>query len=196
MRCGWLPGSSEAASWKRPRVRPGPSCAIIGESSSTDERVPVDVSLRPLEDEDVPRLRRWLAAEHVRPWFEHPDAWIEEVEGRRGAFSWIRHFIIEAGGAPAGFCQYYPFACSGEAWNGSQPIEGTYSLDYLVGEPSWLRCGVARAALALLVERIAAEADAQRVIVQPDPGNAASRGLLMDGGFSYDQADDLFILEI
>ena len=156
----------------------------------------MDTSLRLFEDEDVPRLRRWLAAEHVRLWFEHPDAWIEEVEGRRGAFSWIRHFIVEADGAPVGFCQYYPFARSGEDWNGAQPIEGTYSLDYLVGEPSRLRCGVARAALALLVECIAAEADAQRVIVQPDPGNAASRALLMANGFSYDKADDLFVLEV
>nr|WP_221898973.1 GNAT family N-acetyltransferase [Gordonibacter massiliensis (ex Traore et al. 2017)] len=158
--------------------------------------MPVDVALRPFEDEDAPRLRRWLAAEHVCPWFEHPDAWIEEAEGRQGAFSWIRHFVIEVDGAPGGFCQYYPFACGGEDWNGAQPVAGTYSLDYLVGEAAFLRCGVARAALELLVERIAAEPDAERVIVQPDAGNEASRALLRAAGFFYDEADDLFVLEV
>ena len=154
----------------------------------------MDIALRPLEDEDVPRFRRWLAAEHVRPWFEHPDDWIAEVEGRHDEFSWIRHFIIEADGAPVGFCQLDPLEASGEDWNGSQPVEGTYSLDYLVGEPSLLRRGVARAALAQLVERIAAEPNAKRVIVQPDAGNAASRGLLRALGFAYDELDDLFVL--
>lgn len=33
----------------------------------------MDVTLRPFEDDDLPHLRRWLAADHVRPWFEQPD---------------------------------------------------------------------------------------------------------------------------
>lgn len=156
----------------------------------------MDVTLRSFEDEDVSRLRHWLAADHVRPWFEHPDDWIAEVKGRRGANAWISHFIIEADGAPAGFCQFYPFAASGEDWNGAQPVEGTYSLDYLVGEPSLLRRGVARDALAQLLGRIATEPDAARVIVQPDAGNAASRGLLCALGFAHDEADDLFVLTL
>lgn len=154
------------------------------------------ITLRPLEDVDVIHLRRWLAADHVRPWFEHPDDWLAEVEGRHGEFSWIRHFIIEVDSVPVGFCQYYPFERSGEDWNGSQPVEGTYSLDYLVGEPSYLRRGVAQAALANLTERIAAEPDAQRIIVQPDAGNDASRHLLRASGFTYDEADDLFVFDL
>lgn len=156
----------------------------------------MDVTLRPFEDDDVPRLRRWLAADHVRPWFEQPDDWMAEVEGRHGEYAWISHFVIEVDGAPGGFCQSYPFSASGEDWNGAQPVKGTYSLDYLVGEPALLRCGVARAALALLLERIAADPGAERVIVQPDRENAASRGLLRALGFAYDEADDLFVMAL
>lgn len=154
------------------------------------------ITLRPFEDADGPHLRRWLVTEHVRPWFEHPDAWLAEVEGRHGEFSWIRHFIIEVDGVRVGFCQYYPFERSGEDWNGSQPVEGTYSLDYLVGEPSYLRRGVAQSALANLTECIAAEPDAKRIIVQPDADNVASRGLLRISGFAYDEANDLFVLDL
>ena len=58
----------------------------------------MDVTLRPFEDDDLPRLRRWLAADHVRPWFEQPEAWMAEVEGRHGEYAWISHFVIEADG--------------------------------------------------------------------------------------------------
>ena len=108
----------------------------------------MDVALRPFEDDDLPRLRRWLAADHVRPWFEQPEDWMAEVEGRHGEYAWISHFVIEADGEPVGFCQLYPFSASGEDWNGALPVEGTYSLDYLLGEPTLLRRGIARAALA------------------------------------------------
>ena len=65
----------------------------------------MDVTLRPVEDDDRPRLRRWLAADHVSPWFEQPDDWMAEAEGRHGKYAWISHFVIEVDGEPAGFCQ-------------------------------------------------------------------------------------------
>lgn len=156
----------------------------------------MDVALRPFEDDDLPRLRRWLAVDHVRPWFEQPEDWMAEVEGRHGEYAWISHFVIEADGEPVGFCQLYPFSASGEDWNGALPVEGTYSLDYLLGEPTLLRRGIARAALSQLIGLIAAEPDAERIIVQPDRENVASRGLLRALGFSYDEADDLFAMDV
>ena len=152
------------------------------------------VQLRPLADSDVPLLAKWLYAPHVAPWFEHPQSWLNEVETRRTSFCWISHFIICADGAPIGFCQYYPYAQSGEDWQGDVPTEGAYSLDYLIGEAAYLRRGCAREALLQLGARIKAQPDAQRIIVQPDADNAASQNALRAAGYSHDAKNNLFLL--
>ncbi len=156
----------------------------------------MEIRLYPFADGDVALLERWLQAEHVKPWFEHPADWLREVRGRNGEFSFIRHFIIRADGAPVGFCQYYSYRESGETWHGALPAEGTYSIDYMIGETAFLRRGCAREAVLRMVGLIAAEPDAERIIVQPDDGNAASRGTLLSAGFAYDASDRLFLLEL
>ena len=108
-------------------------------------------ALRPLTDDDLPLLRHWLEKPHVRTWFEHPDHWLREARQRRTEFAWIRHFIALCGQTPVGFCQYYPYARGGENWHGSVPVDGSYSIDYLVGDETSLRRGLgARMVLALI----------------------------------------------
>ena len=103
--------------------------------------------LRPLDDSALPLAAGWLKQEYVKPWFTHPQSWLDEMNGRKGAFNWIRHFIILADGIPVGFCQYYPFWQSGEDWNGNLPSQGTYSIDYLIGDARYLRMGCATEAV-------------------------------------------------
>ena len=54
--------------------------------------------LRPLCDEDVPFVENWLRAEHVKPWFESPEAWLFEIDMRDGEFAFITHLIAETDG--------------------------------------------------------------------------------------------------
>ena len=143
--------------------------------------------LKKFTDQDIPLLTEWLGAEHIKPWFTDPQAWLDEVREREGEYSWIRHY---------GFCQYYPYWKSGEDWHGNIPVEGTYSIDYLIGEVENLKKGYASAAVRLLGERIAEEKDAKRIIVQPETDNHASRNTLLSAGYSYDTANGLFLLEI
>lgn len=152
--------------------------------------------LKKFTDQDIPLLTEWLGAEHIKPWFTDPQAWLDEVREREGEYSWIRHYIICRSSATIGFCQYYPYWKSGEDWHGNIPAEGTYSIDYLIGEVENLKKGYASAAVRLLGERIAEEKDAKRIIVQPETDNHASRNTLLSAGYSYDTANGLFLLEI
>lgn len=149
--------------------------------------------LKKFTDEDIPLLAKWLDTEHIKPWFTDPQAWLDEVREREGEYSWIRHYIICRSSATIGFCQYYPYWKSGEDWHGNIPAEGTYSIDYLIGEVENLQKGYAGAAVRLMGELIAEEKDAKRIIVQPETDNHASRNTLLSAGYSYDMANGLFL---
>ena len=152
--------------------------------------------LKKFTDQDIPLLTEWLGAEHIKPWFTDPQAWLDEVREREREYSWIHHYIICGDRGSIGFCQYYPYWKSGEEWHGNIPVEGTYSIDYLIGEVENLKKGYASAAVRLLGELIAEEKDAKRIIVQPETNNHASRNTLLSAGYSYDTAKGLFLLEI
>lgn len=152
--------------------------------------------LKKFTDEDIPLLAKWLDTEHIKPWFTDPQAWLDEVREREGEYSWIRHYIICKNSETMGFCQYYPYWKSGEDWHGNIPAEGTYSIDYLIGEVENLQKGYAGAAVRLMGKLIAEEKDAKRIIVQPETNNHASRNTLLSAGYSYDMANGLFLLEI
>lgn len=150
---------------------------------------------RKLRDRDINLIKKWLQAPHVAEWFKHPDAWIEEIQQRKTKYDFIRHFIIEDNNKPVGFCQYYDFSKGGETWNGSLPAEGSWSIDYLIGEPDYLGKGYGKFIVKQLTRDIFDSTDAQRVIVRPEPENKRSRNTLLSAGYCFDKPDDLFVCE-
>lgn len=150
--------------------------------------------LRPFEDHDLALFEAWLALDHIRPWYSPAGDWLEEVRGRHGAYAFICHHIILAGDTPIGFCQYYPYDDGGESWHGAVSLDGTYSIDYLIGDTAFLKKGCATAALIQLGKLVFAQADALRIIVQPEVENIASCKTLLAAGYAYDEENQLFIL--
>lgn len=57
---------------------------------------------------------------------------------------------------------------------------GSYSIDYMIGEPDCLRKGFGKMIMAELTDRIALHPDAERIVVQPEPENKASCGFVLD----------------
>lgn len=155
----------------------------------------MNIDLRPFADGDLPRFAQWLHRPHVAPWYTPVGDWLYEVENRGGEYAFICHFIIQAGGEPVGFCQYYPYWMGGEDWHGNLPLGGTYSIDYLIGEPEALRRGYGVQAIRLLTRAVFALPDAVRVIVQPEAENAASRAALTAAGYRFDAENGVFILQ-
>lgn len=154
------------------------------------------VALRAFRDGDLPLFRDWFARPHVAAWYGDPPAWISEVEKRHDDFAFIHHFIVEADGDPIGFCQFYEYVCSDEDWYGDLDVAGVFSIDYLIGEVSYLGKGNGSAIVDALVDRIGSRADARCVIVQPEPENKASCGALLSNGFSFDLSHELYVLDL
>ena len=154
----------------------------------------VSISLRPMIQADLARFREWLFLPHVAAWYTEPEDWIAEVEQQDGEFAFVRHWIAESEGKAIGFGQYYPYWLSGEDWHGNMPLSGTYSIDYMIGDKAFLGKGYGKQMILALLERIRTEPDANRVIVQPEPDNKASCGVLSSCGFCYDAENQIYLL--
>ena len=88
----------------------------------------------------------------------------------------------------------YQIMLEGETWHGSTSIEGTYSIDYLIGEEEYLGKGFGKRLIQTLIRKVFNETDAERIIVQPDKDNLPSRNTLLSAGFSYFEKDSIFII--
>ena len=155
-----------------------------------------ELLLRKLSDEDLPLLKRWLSLPHVCLWYHDPLDWLREVEKRNGEFSFLHHFIVEVGGHAVGFCQFYEYRHSGERWHGDTDVEGTYSVDYLIGDIDYLRKGFGTKMVKSLIERIKTQTRAKRIIVQPEPENTASCNTLLSCGFTLDKTKSFYVFTL
>jgi RimJ/RimL family protein N-acetyltransferase len=154
------------------------------------------ITLRKLENEDLDLFKKWVYAPHVAKWYEEPLSWIDEIEKRKGEFNWIHHFIAEFNGIPVGFCQYYEYKMSGETWHGEAEVEGAYSIDYMIGDPNFLGRGLSKTIVKELIAKIRLHPNAKRVIVQPEPENVRSCGLLLSSGFRFDTRNEIYVMEL
>ncbi len=155
----------------------------------------MNIHLTPFTDADMPLFIAWLETDYVEPWYTPTEDWINEVNKRESEYSWVKHYIIYADDVPIGFCQYYPYWMSGEDWNGSIPVEDTYSVDYLIGDVNFLRKGCASAALKQLNSIILGFTSAKRIIAQPEEENNASQKTLLSAGYRYDEDNKLYFIE-
>ncbi len=157
------------------------------------------LTLRFLRDDDISLMERWLYTPHVAKWYLHPEHYLAEIRGRHEKFSFLTHFIAEYEGTPIGFCQYYDCYFSQEheiwsdCWHALDNKGDVFSLDYLIGEPEFLRRGFGGKMISLMLEDLR-KLGAKKVIVQPEAENAASNNALEANGFKKSGED--YILEL
>ncbi len=140
-----------------------------------------NLKIRPLNDDDIKIIKTWLYKPHVKPWFTHPLDWIDEINKRFDEFSFIKHFITMHDDKPIGFCQYYK--CKQD--DPDFIYEGTYSIDYLIGEEEFLQKGYGKAQICLLINKVFSNEDAKTIIVDPDKENLISKKSLLSNGFVF-----------
>jgi len=153
--------------------------------------------IRLFKDDDLQLLDKWLHKEYIKKWFEVLDVctiddWLHEVKNRNGEFKWIHYLIVLVGNSPVGFCTYYKCVDAQEYWYGDISLEGTYSIDYLIGEEDYLGKGIGKKMVAELVEMIFAHEDAKKIIVQPDKNNKASCNVLLSNDFIFDKRNNIY----
>lgn len=155
-----------------------------------------ELILRKFLDSDIPLYKNWLYLPHVAAWYHDPQDWLYEVENRNTEYTWLHHFIAEVDGKPIGFCQYYAYCNSGETWHGNTEVRGTYSIDYMIGDASYLNRGFGKRIVIQLIQQIRTHENAERIIVQPEVENKASCNTLLSCGFVFDRENGIFIYDL
>ena len=147
------------------------------------------LELRLLHDNDIPLIEIWLNKEHVKRWYEIPELgitindWISELKAYKGEFQWITYLIVLWQNRPIGLCLYYKCVDSSDEDFGTLPLTGSYGIDYLIGEESYLGKGLGKGIVTLLVDKIFSLQDAQRITADIDKNNKASEKTLLSCGF-------------
>ena len=147
------------------------------------------LELRLLHDNDIPLIEIWLNKEHIKRWYEIPELgitindWISELKEYKGEFQWITYLIVLWQDRPIGLCLYYKCVDSSDEDFGTLPLTGSYGIDYLIGEESYLGKGLGKGIVTLLVDKIFSLQGAQRITADIDKNNKASKKTLLSCGF-------------
>ena len=140
---------------------------------------------RPMTAGDLPMVRRWLAAPHVREWWGDPDEQFGLVSGDMHEPA-MDQYIISAD-APFAYLQCYRLT----DWNicfGSQP-DDTRGVDQMIGEPDMIERGHGSAFIRQFVERLL-DSGISRVVTDPDPANGCAIRAYEKAGFAKDKLVD------
>ncbi len=155
---------------------------------------PPVVRLRPLTDDDLPMMHRWLNSDGVAQWWEGDDtSWDGVVadygsDGRDPGEHWIGQREIGDGSwQPIGWIQAwqavdYPEAT--ELWGDAATDPGLWGIDYLIGEPDLRGQGYGTAMIAAMVDELFGRPDPPAVIgSDPALANRNSWRALERAGF-------------
>lgn len=153
-----------------------------------------ELYLRPFDNGDLAMMTGWLHEDHVAKWFHNANNWLDEINQREGAFSWIHHFIMMDGATPVGFCQYYDCFDAGDLEDWYQVLKkgDTFSIDYCIGHKAYLGKGYGKVMIGLLTQMVASKACPRQIVVQPDKENHASNHVLMANGYAYDEGKEYY----
>jgi aminoglycoside 6'-N-acetyltransferase len=143
---------------------------------------------RPMTAGDLPLMRRWLEAPHVREWWGDPETELgyirDMIEGR----DTTRPFIFSVDGEPAGYIQvWFVGHHQNETWIADNPWlaelpADAVGVDLSIGDPDRLAkgigSGVLRAFTAHLVEQ-----GYRTIVIDPDPANGRAVRAYEKAGF-------------
>jgi aminoglycoside 6'-N-acetyltransferase len=182
-------GEGEAA--ERARHQAEVLRSVLASAASPAD--PPRVSFRPLVDDDLPLLHRWLNEPGVVRWWEGDDVTWEGVVNDYGSQrppDEVEHWIAVVDGADAGWIQCYPIAESpeeAEAWLAEGVDPRAAGIDYLVGEPGARGRGVGSALIAAFVEDVVfgRHPDWTQAAASPYVANEASWRALRKAGFHH-----------
>ena len=137
-------------------------------------------AFREMTADDLPMIRRWLDAPHVRDWWGDPSEQYALVSGDLDEPA-IDQYIVSADGRAFGYLQCYDLT----AWDsgfGEQP-KGTRGIDLFIGEADMIERGHGSAMLrAFADERL--KRGAPRVVTDPDPRNLRALRAYENAGFA------------
>lgn len=161
-----------------------------------DKRGKINMIIKPIKDEDIILIEKWLHQDYILKWYHEPEEWIREIKERKEDFSFLNHFIVYDGKKPFAFCQYYDCFYAQEEWYSIDSAEHTFSIDYLIGDEKYLGKGYGKLIVKILIEKIKNHKDAKRIIVQPERENVPSCKSLQANKFIYNNETQYYYLNL
>ena len=154
------------------------------------------ISLRPANKDDFNVIEVWLNKEYIKKWYGEPEEWLAEIRNDSGEFGWLNHYIVMYEDMPVGFCQYYDSSQTPEGFEWDNEPQGTFAIDYLIGEEIFLKNGLGSVIIQQLCQLIRSLENPVQIIADPVPDNADSIKLLERNKFILDPITGLYKLEI
>jgi aminoglycoside 6'-N-acetyltransferase len=141
-----------------------------------------DYAFRPFATKDLKLMARWLAEPHVAKWWgDDLQLELSDIEHHIDSIS-VEPFIVEMNGRPIAYVQSYDPHMEDDHPYQDQPF-GTLGIDLTIGDPALVGKGHG----PRLIDAFAAmlfEEGCPRIIVDPDPANAAAIRAYEKAGFS------------
>lgn len=137
-------------------------------------------TFRAVEDDDLPLIGRWLAEPHVAKWWGDRDEELAAIRDHIDSIS-VEPLIVELNGKPIAYLQSYDPHLEDDHPYQDQPY-GTIGIDLSIGPPELIGRGHGQAIIRQFVEELFEEG-APRVIIDPDPANAAAIRAYEKAGF-------------
>ncbi|HEY6469621.1 MAG TPA: GNAT family N-acetyltransferase [Candidatus Dormibacteraeota bacterium] len=151
-----------------------------------------NVVIRRMRDDpdDYRLIVSWRNQPHVREWWDPDDppltieAAVEELRPSTQPAGSDVASIIEVGGAPVGYLQFYPWDAEQDylAEVGITVPEGAWGLDIFIGERSLMDRGIGSRTVRLISDHLFAEHDATAVALATEVGNSRAQAAYVRAG--------------
>jgi len=150
-----------------------------------------EITLEPLQKEDINIFIKWLDKEYIYKWLcpegeEQRQAWLDEVSNLDGKYNHLKHFIVNYGTQKIGYCLYVDIyfepEYSQETYGINVNKNTSYEIGYLIGEEEYLNKGIGKIIVKKLEEKII-EIGGKEIFADPDPYNITSIKTLLSKGF-------------
>ena len=139
--------------------------------------------LKKVTEQDIGLLFFWFCKEEVRVFFGDPKEWTNEiVENLKNGSNWVFYYLVFVENIPIGFVQYYETNKAPLGLWSKEP-DGTVGIDYLIGEPDFLKKGYGSRIIKSLVSLIRKTNKYRFIIADPMVDNFASISVLTNNGF-------------
>ena len=131
---------------------------------------PATIGFRPVTENDLPMLERWLSAPHVAAWWDAPQESVRKIADHIGDPT-VDPLLVELKGEPFAYIQI----CDLDAERDNEPAlrgqpDRTVGLDQFIGPEAMTGRGLGPRFMRLAITDVF-ETGAMRVLVDPHPDN-------------------------
>lgn len=146
----------------------------------------MNLTLRAMTLDDLALLERWLHEPHFAQWFLQDSTIESELADNQAMITGedpASALIVELGGSPVGWCQWYRWEWSPQWAAAYGAVQGEVGIDYGIGDPACIGRGVGTALIGALVRHVRTTEPGASVLTGPSAANTASRRVLEKNGF-------------